>query len=324
MPHAIRIHQFGNADVLKWESVSVPSPQSGELRIKNKAAGLNFVDVYVRSGLYPVQLPAILGFEGSGAVEAVGAKVTGFKKGDRVAYATAPTGSYAEERIVPASFAVKLPDFISDEVAAAALLKGMTVEYLFHRTYPLKKGQTILFHAAAGGVGLIACQWAKRLGVTVIGTAGSKEKAALAKQHGCDHVILYRTEKIVEQVMNITNGAGVPVVYDAVGRDTFQASLDCLQIRGMLVSFGQSSGPVGDVNLLKTFAGKSLYYSRPSLFQYVAKREDLDLSAKRLFEMIKKRAVKIEINQRYALKDAAQAHRDLESRKLTGSTILTI
>jgi NADPH2:quinone reductase len=320
MPKAIRFHQNGGPEVLKYEDVDLPAPGPGEAQIRHRAIGLNFIDCYVRSGLYAGALPSALGTEGAGDVIAVGAGVTEVKVGDRVAYAGGPQGSYSEMRNIPADRLVKLPAKIGYETAAAMMLKGMTVQYLFRRTYKLQKGQTILFHAAAGGVGLIAMQWAKALGVTVIGTAGSKEKADLAKKWGADHVILYKEENVVERVREITRGAMVPVVYDSVGKDTFQASIDSLQPFGLMVSFGNASGPVPPMPL--TALKGTLYITRPSLMPHVARRENLVEIAGELMKMVGSGKVKIEIDQRYALADAAQAHRDLEGRKTTGSTVL--
>ena len=320
MPKAIRFEKNGGPEVLQYVDVEVGAPGPGQAQVRHHAIGLNFIDCYVRSGLYPSPLPSALGTEGAGEVVAVGAGVTEVKVGDRVAYAGGPQGSYSEVRNMPAARLVKLPSKISFETGAAMMLKGMTVQYLFRRTYKLQKGQTILFHAAAGGVGLIAMQWAKALGVTVIGTVGSPEKAALAKRHGADHVILYKTENIVERVREITKGAMVPVVYDSVGKDTFQASLDCLQPYGLMVSFGNASGPVPPMAL--TALKGSLYITRPSLAPHTEKRENLLEIAGDLMKMVSSGKVKIEIEQRYALADAAQAHRDLEGRKTTGSTVL--
>lgn len=322
MVHAIRIHQNGGPEVMKWEEVEVGAPGPGQIRIKTTAAGLNYIDTYHRSGLYKMPLPFSLGMEGAGIVTAVGDSVTDIKTGDRVAYASAPLGSYAEERLMQADRCVVLPDGISDEQAAGMMLKGMTTEYLVRRTYKIKPGDTVLFHAAAGGVGLIFGQWAKALGATVIGTVGSADKGELARAHGYDHIINYRTENFVERVKDITKGAGVPVVYDGVGKDTWPASLDCLQPFGLMASFGNASGPVPpfDIGML---AGKgSLYVTRPTLVTYTAKRADLVGSANALFEVVKSGKVKIEIKQTYALKDAAKAHADLEARKTTGSTLL--
>jgi NADPH2:quinone reductase len=323
MPKAIRFHKAGGPEVLVWEDVEVSDPGQGQIRVRNHAVGLNFVDVYQRSGLYPLPLPSGTGSEAAGVVEAVGAGVTELKAGDRVAYASAPLGAYAEVRLYPADRAVKIPDGISFETAAAMMLKGMTAQYLIKRTFKVQPGMTVLWHAAAGGVGLIAAQWLKSLGVSVIGTVGSDEKAALAKAHGCDHTIVYTRENFVERVKEITGGKGVPVVYDSVGKLTFMGSLDCLQPIGMMVNFGNASGAVEPFppNLLSQKG--SLYLTRPTLVTYTAKREDLVACANDLFDVVKSGKVKIEIAQRYALKDAAQAHRDLEGRKTTGSTVLT-
>ncbi|HSS64073.1 MAG TPA: quinone oxidoreductase [Gammaproteobacteria bacterium] len=323
MTKAIRIHQTGGPEVLKWEDVQVGDPGEGEIRVRHAAIGLNYIDVYFRSGLYPgPELPFSLGLEAAGVVEAVGKGVDDLSEGDRVAYAAPPIGAYAEARVMPARKAVKIPDGIEDRQAAAMMLQGMTSEYLLRRCYPVKKGQTILFHAAAGGVGLIACQWAKHLGATVIGTVGSKEKAELAKAHGCDHAILYNEESFVERVKELTDGKGVPVVYDGVGKSTFMGSLDCLQPRGMLVSYGQASGSVEPLNVGILSQKGSLYLTRPTLMTYTASREDTLESSGALFDVVEKGVVKIEINQSFALKDAADAHRALEGRKTTGSTVL--
>lgn len=323
MTHAIRIHEQGGPDVLRWEEVEVGKPAAGEIRVKHGAVGLNYIDVYHRSGLYPIaNFPTSIGLEGAGTVVEVGQAVSDLKVGDRVAYATPPLGAYAQERLIPADRVVKLPEAISDEQAAAMMLQGMTVQYLIRRTYRVKQGETVLFHAAAGGVGLIACQWLKALGVTVIGTVGSPEKAELAKAHGCTHVINYREENFVERVKELTDGEGVPVVYDSVGKDTFQGSLDCLQPFGLMVTFGNASGPVPPLELGILAQKGSLFVTRPTLMTYVAKRADLVASANELFEVVTSGAVKIEVNQRYPLAEAAQAHRDLEARKTTGSTIL--
>jgi NADPH2:quinone reductase len=323
MTHAIRIHETGGPEVLRWDQIQLEKPGPGEARIRQTASGLNFIDVYHRSGLYKMPLPMVLGSEGAGIVEEVGPGVTEVKPGDRVAYAM-ERGSYAEARLIKANRLVPIPDGISDEQAAAMMLKGMTAQYLIRRTYRVKAGDTILIQAAAGGVGLIVCQWAKHLGATVIGTAGSEAKAELAKSHGADHVILYDTEDLVARVRELTGGAKVPVVYDSVGKDTFMKSLDCLKPLGTMVLFGQSSGavPPFDANILNTKG--SLFLTRPSLGAYTATREDLLATANDLFDVVLSRAVKIEVNQTYPLKDAAQAHRDLESRKTTGSTVLTM
>lgn len=322
MAKAIRMTATGGPEVLEYVEVEVGEPAPGEARVRQSAIGLNYIDVYFRTGAYPQTLPAGLGMEGAGVVEAVGEGVTHVRPGDRVAYAGRPPGAYAELRNMPASVLVKLPDAIDFDTAAAMMLQGLTVQYLFRRTFPLQGGETILFHAAAGGVGLIACQWAKALGVTMIGTVGSDEKAELAKAHGCTHTINYNKENFVERVKEITGGKGVPVVYDSIGKDTFTGSLDCLSPLGMMVSFGAASGPVPPFSLNELASRGSLFITRPSVFNYTAKREDLDSMAADLFHMVESRKIVIDVNQRYALKDAGQAHRDLESRKTTGSTIL--
>ncbi|MDE0048059.1 MAG: quinone oxidoreductase [bacterium] len=321
MTRAVRIHRTGGPDVLTIETVDAGRPGAGEVLIRQTAVGLNFIDTYQRSGLYPLSLPATLGMEAAGVVEALGPGVTDPGIGDRVAYPMT-AGAYASERVMPADRLVRIPDGVSDETAAAMMLKGMTVEYLLMRTFPVQEGQTILFHAAAGGVGLIACQWARALGAQVIGTVSTSEKAALASDHGCHHPIVTSNEDIVERVMDITGGKGVPVVYDSIGRDTFDASLKVLAPRGTLVSFGQSSGPVESFNPARLAAGGSLYYTRPGLAHYIASREELDLSAQRLFSMVDSGKVRIEVNQTYPLDDVERAHRDLEGRRTTGSTVL--
>lgn len=322
MTRAIVIHEFGGPEVLKWEEVQVDDPGPGEVRVKHNAVGLNYIDVYHRTGLYPLELPRPIGMEGAGVVEAVGSGVADFAPGDRVAYAAMPPGSYAEARLMPAHRLVKLPDAIDDRTAAAMMLQGMTVQYLVRRTYKVQPGETVLWHAAAGGVGLIACQWLSSLGVTVIGTVGSDEKAAVAKAHGCSHTINYRSENFVERVKEITGGQGVPVVYDSVGKDTWEGSLDCLAPFGLMVSFGNASGAVPPVNLGVLAPKGSLYVTRPTLMTYTAKREDLVTTAAELFQMVGSGKVKIEVNQTYPLSETAQAHRDLEARKTTGSTVL--
>jgi NADPH2:quinone reductase len=322
MTKAIRIFKTGGPEVMEYVDVEVGEPGPGEARVRHHACGLNYIDVYFRTGLYPQQLPAGLGMEGAGVVEAVGEGVSHVKPGDRVAYAARPPGAYAEARVMPAAVLVKLPDNIDFETGAAMMLQGLTVQYLFRRTFPLKGGETILFHAAAGGVGLIACQWARALGVNLIGTVGSDQKGELAKQHGATHVINYNKEDFVARVKEITGGRGVPVVYDSIGADTFTGSLDCLSPLGTMVSFGSASGPVPPFSLNELASRGSLFITRPTLFTYSAKREDLEAMAADLFDVVGSGKVKIEINQRYALKDAAQAHIDLEGRKTTGSTIL--
>jgi NADPH2:quinone reductase len=319
---AVRFHKTGGPDVLVYEDVPVGEPGQGQARVKHAAIGLNFIDTYHRSGLYPLQLPSGLGLEGAGVVEAVGPGVTHVKAGDRVAYAGGPPGAYSESRVMPADKLVKVPAGISDQQAAAMMLKGLTVWYLIRRTYRVERGETVLLHAAAGGVGLIACQWLKSLGVSVIGTVGSDEKAKIAKAHGCDHTIIYTRENFVERVKQITGGRKVPVVFDSVGKDTFMGSLDCLMPRGLLCIFGNGSGPVPPFDLGMLAAKGSLYVTRPTLMTYTAQREDLEAGARELFDVVKSGKVRIEINQTYKLADAAQAHRDLEGRKTTGSTVL--
>jgi NADPH2:quinone reductase len=322
MVKAIRIARTGGPEVMEYVDVEVGAPGPGEARVRQHAIGLNFIDVYFRSGLYPQPLPGGIGMEGAGVVEAVGEGVTVVKPGDRVAYAGRPTGAYAEVRNMPAEILVQLPDAISFETGAAMMLQGLTVQYLFRRTYPLKEGQTILFHAAAGGVGLIACQWARAMGVKMIGTVGSDQKGELALANGCSHVINYNRENVVERVMEITGGEKVPVVYDSIGKDTFMASLDCLQPLGMMVSFGSASGPVPPLSLQELASRGSLFLTRPTLFAYAAKRHDLEAMAADLFQMVASGAVKVPINQTYRLADAARAHEELEGRKTTGSSIL--
>lgn len=322
MAKAIRIFKTGGPEVLEYVDVEVGAPDPGEARVRHIACGVNFIDVYFRTGLYAHPLPTGLGMEGAGVVEAVGEGVTHVKPGDRVAYAGRPIGAYAEVRNMPAALLLRLPDAISFETGAAMMLKGLTVEYLFNRTYQLKAGDTILFHAAAGGVGLVACQWARALGVNLIGTAGTDEKAALAKAHGAAHVINYNTENFVERVMEITNGQKLPVVYDSIGKDTFTGSLDCLRPRGLMVSFGNASGPVPPFSLSELQSRGSLYITRPTLFGYTAQRADLEAMAANLFAMVESGKVKIDINRTYKLADAAQAHIDIEARKTTGSSIL--
>ena len=317
---AMRIHRQGGPEEMKWEDIPEPAPGKGEVLIRHTAIGLNFIDTYQRSGLYPVQLPAIVGNEAAAVVEKVGEGVSDLKVGDRVAYGSG-MGAYAEKRLFGADKLVKIPDGIDDRTVASMMLKGMTTQYLVRRTYPVKKGDTILVHAAAGGVGLILVQWAKHIGATVIGTVGSADKAKLAKAHGCDHVILYRETDFVAEVKKITAGKGVPVVYDGVGKDTFMPSLDCLAPRGFMVSFGNASGAVPPFSILTLSQKGSLYVTRPTLATHIATRADLVTTANELFDVVKSGAVKIEVNQTYALKDAAQAHRDLESRKTTGSTV---
>jgi NADPH2:quinone reductase len=322
MSKAIRIHEHGGPEVLKWEDVEIGAPGPDEVRLKTTAAGLNFIDTYHRSGMYKIALPSVIGREGAGIVEAVGTNVTSCQVGDRVAYASSPMGAYAEARLMPADRIVKIPAAISDQQAASMMLKGMTAQYLLRRTYRVKAGDIILSHAAAGGVGLILGQWAKHLGATVIGTVGSEEKMALAKANGCDHVINYRTEDFQARVMEITNGKKCQVVYDGVGQDTWAKSLDCIAPLGMMVSFGAASGAVKPFYIGELAAKGSLYLTRPTLDTYTATRADLAATADELFAVVASGAVAIEVNQTYALRDAAQAHRDLEARKTTGSTVL--
>ena len=323
MPKAIRIHEYGGPEVLRWEEVEVGQPGPGQLRVRHAAVGLNYIDIYHRTGLYPLPaLPWIPGMEGAGRVEAVGEGVTEFKVGDRVAYASPPVGAYAEVRLMPADRVVALPDAIDERTAAAMMLQGMTVQCLLRRTYRVQPGDAILLHAAAGGVGLIASQWARHLGATVIGTVGSDEKAELARTHGCQHVIVYTRENFVERVREITGGQGVAVVYDSVGKDTFMGSLDCLRPMGMMVSFGNASGPAPALEPSILAAKGSLYLTRPTIMTYTAQHADLVASATELFEVVASGAVNIEVRQTYPLAEAARAHRDLEGRRTTGSTVL--
>ena len=319
---AIRFEKTGGPEVLQWQDVTLAKPGPGEVRLRHTAIGLNYIDTYHRSGLYPVPMPSGIGLEACGVVEILGEGVKGFKVGDRVAYGSGPIGAYAEARNIPVARIIKIPKAISDETAAAMMLKGMTVRYLLRETFKVKRGQTILLHAAAGGVGLILSQWAKALGVTVIGTVGSDDKIAIAKAHGCAHVINSRTEDVAARVREITKGKGVPVVYDGIGQATLEASLDSLQSRGLLVSFGNASGPVKAFDLGQLAAKGSLYVTRPTLFNYTASDADFKATATDLVDMVKSGKVKIPVNQRYALRDAAQAHEDLENRKTTGSTVL--
>jgi len=322
MTHAIRFHAPGGPEVLRWEEVAVGDPAPNEARVRHHAVGLNYIDIYHRSGTYPLPMPSGIGLEGAGVVEAVGSAVTDLKAGDRVAYAGGPIGAYAELRNIPADRLVKLPDAIDFKTGAAMMLQGMTAQYLLRRTCKVEPGDTILIHAAAGGVGLIVCQWARALGVTVIGTVSSDEKAALAKAHGCDHTIIYTRENFTERVKQITSGRGVRVVYDSIGKDTFMGSLECLQPLGMMALFGAASGPVPlfDLGLLAKMG--SLFITRPTLFTYIAQRADLLAISGDLFDMVGSGKVRIEVNQTYALKAAAQAQTDLVARQTTGSTVL--
>jgi NADPH2:quinone reductase len=322
MVKAIQFSRTGGPDVLEYVDVAVGEPGPGQARVRNHAIGINFIDVYFRTGLYPLELPSGLGQEAAGVIEAVGAGVTHVAVGDRVAYAARPNGAYSEVRVMPADILLRLPDAIDFETAAAMMLQGMTVQYLLKRTFPVKAGDTILFHAAAGGIGLIACQWARALGVNLIGTVGSNEKADLAKAHGAAHVINYNTENFVERVKEITGGAMVPVVFDSVGKDTFTGSLDCLAPRGTMVSFGNSSGPVPPFALTELVSRGSLYITRPSLAAYTSTRAELEATAQDLFDIVASGDVKIAIGQRFPLAKAGDAHRALEARTTTGSTIL--
>lgn len=323
MNHAIRIHEHGGPEKMVWEEVPLPAPKADEVLVRHAAIGLNYIDVYFRNGLYKLpSLPATLGMEGAGMVEAVGSEVTSLAVGDRVAYAMAPVGSYCEARVLKADRVVKLPDGIDFVTAAGMMLQGMTAQYLLRRTYPVKAGDTVMIHAAAGGVGLIMCQWAKQLGCTVIGTVSTPAKAELAHAHGADHVLLSGVDDLPARVKEITGGAMLPVVYDSVGRDTFMASLDCLAPFGMMVSYGNASGPVPPVDISLLAAKGSLFLTRPTLATYTARPADLVATATDLFSVVLSGAVKIEVNQTYALKDAAEAHRALEARRTTGSTVL--
>lgn len=323
MVHAIRFHRPGGPEALQWEAIELAEPGPGQVRLRHTAVGLNFIDVYHRSGLYPVaDLPAVPGMEGAGIVEAVGPGVADLAAGDRVAYAAPPMGAYAEARLMPADRLIRLPDWLDDRMAAAMMLQGMTAQFLLRSAYRVQPGDTILIHAAAGGVGTILCQWAKRLGANVIGTVGSDEKAEAARAHGCDHPIVYTREDFVERVRTLTDGKGVPVVYDSVGQATFAGSLDCLRPRGVLVLFGQSSGPVAPFDPGVLAAKGSLYLTRPTLFTYTAARTDLLASAEELFEAVRSGGVRIEVRQTFALREAADAHRALEARRTTGSSVL--
>ena len=322
MTHAVRIHSNGGPEVLQWEKVEVPEPEAGDAIVRQVAAGLNFIDVYFRTGLYKVPVfPSVIGNEGADVVVAVGDGVTEVEVGDRVAYCMS-LGSYTQRRLIPAKQLVKIPKDISEQQAAAAMLKGCTVQYLIRQTYPVQKGETVLFHAAAGGCGLIACQWLKHLGVRVIGTVGTAEKAELARAHGCDHPIVYTEDNFVDRVKELTDGRGVPVVYDSVGKDTFNDSLECLQPRGLMVSFGNASGAVEPFAPALLAAKGSLFLTRPTLATYTATRADLEKTSTDLFGVLSSGAVTVEVNHTYPLENAAQAHRDLEARKTTGSTIL--
>jgi NADPH2:quinone reductase len=323
MTHAIRFSKTGGPEVLQWEDVSVPPPGAGECQVRHKAVGLNYIDTYHRTGLYALPLPSGIGLEAAGVVEACGPGVTEFKAGDRVAYANGPIGAYSELKNHPVDRLVKIPEGISFEQAASMMLQGLTVQYLLRRLHLTpKSGDTVLWHAAAGGIGLIACQWARALGVNLIGTVSSEEKAKLARENGAAHTIIYTKEDFQARVMEITGGKKVPIVYDAVGKDTFMKSLDCLQVRGLMVSFGNASGAVGPTDLGILAAKGSLYVTRPTLISYTGKRDELLAAAKELFDLVLAGKIKVTPRQSYPLKDAAQAHRDLEARKTTGSTVL--
>ncbi len=324
MVHAIRFEKAGGPEVLSWQEVEVGKPGQGQVRLRHTAVGLNYIDTYQRSGLYPMPMPSGLGSEAAGVVEEVGPGVSGLKPGDRVAYAGGPIGAYAEGRVMPADRLVPVPASITDSQAAAMMLKGMTAWYLVRRTHPVKRGETILIHAAAGGVGLIVCQWAKHLGATVIGTVGDDDKAALAKKNGCDYPVNYRREDFVARVAEITGAKKLPVVYNSVGKDTFYKSLDCLAPLGLMASFGQSSGAIGPVDIGILAAKGSLFLTRPTLNTYTASREDLATASRELFEVVVSGAVKIAVNQTYPLREAARAHHDLQDRKTTGQTVLTV
>ena len=322
MSFAIRFHQTGGPEVLRWEEVPVGDPAADEVRLRHEAVGLNYIDTYQRSGLYPLPLPSGLGQEGAGVVEAVGKEVRDFRPGDRVAYAGGPVGAYSQQRCLPAARLLKLPESIDFRTGAAMMLQGLTTAYLLRRTYAVQAGDAVLIHAAAGGVGLIACQWARALGATVIGTVSTEAKAELARQHGCEHVILYSHEDVAARVRDITGGEGVAVVYDGVGKDTFAASLDSLQMRGMMVSFGNASGAVPPFNPLLLTQKGSLFLTRPMLAHYTANRDELLALGQELFAVVESGKVRININQTFALADAADAHRALEARQTTGSTVL--
>jgi NADPH:quinone reductase len=321
--YAVRFNRIGGPEVLAVEQVVVGAPQAGHVLLRHTAIGLNYIDTYHRTGLYPVQnFPSGIGLEAAGVIERVGDGVTDLKQGDRVAYGTGPIGAYSQLRVMPADKLVKIPEGIDDKTAAAMMLKGLTAQYLLRRTYKVQSGDAVLIHAASGGVGMILTQWAKHLGALVIGTVGSPQKATVAKAHGCDHTILYRIENFAARVKDFTKGKGVAVVYDGVGKDTFMGSLDCLSRLGMMVSYGNASGPVPPFDISILNQKGSLFLSRPSLMGYAATREELTSMAAELFDVVKSGAVKIEINQTYKLRDAAQAHRDLESRKTTGCTVI--
>ena len=322
MTRVVKIEKTGGPEVLKFDTTKLGKPEAEEVLIEHKAIGLNFIDTYHRSGLYPLELPSGIGGEGSGIIKEIGTKVKDFSAGDNVAYAGTPLGSYSTERNYPTKNLVKIPDGVSFEVAATLMTKGLTTYYLLHKTYPVASNETILFHAAAGGVGQIFCQWAKSLGCKVIGTVGSDEKIAIAKKNGCDFVINYSKEDFAKKVLDITKGKGVPVVYDGVGKNTFEDSIKCLKVRGMMVSFGNSSGPVANIDIKKMIQPKGLYFTRPVMGQYLGTKDELREGADMLFKKVKLGKVKIEIFKKYKLEDAVQAHKDLESRKIIGPAII--
>ncbi len=319
---AVIISKNGGPEVLEIKDIKLQDPNSGEVLIKNEAIGLNYIDTYHRSGLYPVELPSKIGIEGAGIIEKVGPNVKGFNVGDRVAYASMPIGSYSTHRVFPVNKLIKIPDEIELENVVTLMTKGFTVFYLLHKTYPVKSGETILFHAAAGGLGQIFCQWAKSLGCRIIGTVGSDEKIESAKNNGCDHVINYTKENFAEKVKELTNGIGVPVVYDGVGKKTFDGSIECLKVRGVMVSFGNASGPLDPCNVTKSLAPKGLYLTRPSIAHYTSTREELDEAAKKVFEMYITKKFKLKIFKKYSLKDIVKAHEDLENRKILGPAVI--
>lgn len=323
MAQAIRFHEIGGPEVLKWESVDVGDPGPGEVRMRHEAVGLNFADTYFRTGLYPAPLPAGMGVEGAGVIDAVGSGVTGFREGDRATYTGSPLGAYSTERVMPAAHLIALPDAIPFETAAAMTMRGLTTAYLLRRIHPLKAGDTVLLHAAAGGVGLIFCQWAKLLGVNVIGTVSTDEKAAVARAHGCDDVIVYTRENVADRVREITDGKGVVVAYDSIGASTFQTSIDSLARRGLLVAFGTASGPIPPIDAMQLAVKGSLFVTRPALADYIAEPEERAELSRELFDHVSAGRIKIEINQKYALDDAVQAHKDLESGRSVGSSVFT-
>ena len=322
MTRIVKIEKTGGPEVLKFEAIKLNSPAPEEVLIEHKAIGLNFIDTYHRSGLYPLELPSGIGGEASGVIKQIGSKVKDFSVGDNVAYAGTPLGSYSSERNYPTKNLVKIPSGVNFDVAATLMTKGLTTYYLLYKTYPVSANETILFHAAAGGVGQIFCQWAKSLGCKVIGTVGSDEKISIAKKNGCDFVINYSKENFPKKVLEITKGKGVPVVYDGVGKDTFAGSIECLKIRGMLVSFGNSSGPLSDIDVRKMIQPKGLYFTRPSMGQYLGTKDEIKEGADKLFEKIKLGQIKVKIFKKYKLEDAIQAHEDLEARKIIGSAII--